>query len=69
MATSFRTVARAFVVIVAAAAALPLGAAGKLQTRHVFVHVIDQQGAPVPDLTASDFQVTEGGVARVVTHA
>jgi len=69
MTTSFRTVACLFLVIVAAPVALPLGAAGKLQTRHVFVHVIDQQGAPVADLTASDFQVTEGGVARVVTHA
>jgi VWA domain-containing protein len=46
-----------------------LGAAGTLQTRHVFVHVIDQHGDPVSDLTASDFQLTEGGVARPVTHA
>ena len=50
-------------------AALPPAAAGKLQPRHVFVHVVDQRGAPVGDLTASDFQLTEGGVARVVTRA
>ena len=68
MAASVRRAACGF-LLVGAVAALPLGAAGKLQTRHVFVHVIDQQGAPVSDLAASDFQLTEGGVARVVTHA
>jgi hypothetical protein len=67
MTTGFRRSARVFVLITAALVALH--AAGKLQTRHVFVHVIDQQGAPVADLTASDFQLTEGGVPRVVTHA
>jgi hypothetical protein len=55
--------------LAAAAVAPPVRAAGKMQTRHVFVHVVDQRGAPVDDLTASDFQLTEGGVARVVTHA
>jgi len=50
-------------------AAVSLGGAGKLQARHVFVHVVDQHGAPVTGLTASDFQLTEGGVARVVTRA
>src|SRR5256885_2738 len=55
--------------LVATAVALPAHAAGKPQTRHVFVHVVDQRGAPVDGLTASDFQLTEGGVARVVTHA
>jgi len=44
-------------------------AAGKLQPRHVFVHVVDERGAPVTDLAAGDFQVSEGGVARAVTHA
>ena len=67
MAASPRRAACGFVLVVAAA--LPLAAAGKLQTRHVFVHVIDQQGAPVSDLAAADFQLTEGGVARVVTRA
>src|SRR5262249_60024333 len=44
-------------------------APARLQAPHSFVHVIDQQGAPVSDLAASDFQLTEGGVPRVVTHA
>jgi VWFA-related protein len=65
----YRDLTPIVVALVLGAAALPLHAAGKLQTRHVFVHVIDQHGAPVSDLTASDFQLTEGGVARVVTHA
>jgi von Willebrand factor type A domain len=43
--------------------------AGKLQPRRVFVHVVDQRGDPVSGLTASDFQLTEGGVARPVVHA
>ena len=68
MTTTMRRSAAIFLVSVVVAA-LPLAAAGKLQTRHVFVHVVDQQGAPVAGLTASDFQLTEGGVARVVTHA
>ncbi|HJZ70631.1 MAG TPA: VWA domain-containing protein [Vicinamibacterales bacterium] len=67
MAFRFRRAACVFVLVVAAS--VPPGAAAKLQTRHVFVHVIDQQGAPVSDLAASDFQLTEGGVPRVVTHA
>ena len=68
MSSRFRRSA-AVLIVSGVAAALPLGAAGKLQTRHVFVHVVDQQGAPVSDLTAADFQLTEAGVARVVTHA
>jgi von Willebrand factor type A domain len=43
--------------------------AGKLQPRRVFVHVVDLRGDPVSGLTASDFQLTEGGVARPVVHA
>jgi hypothetical protein len=68
MTTNICRSATIFLVLVLAAA-LPLAAAGKLQTRHVFVHVVDQHGAPVADLTAADFQLTEGGVARVVTRA
>jgi len=67
MKAGLRTPAALF--IFATASVLSLDAAGKLQTRRVFVHVLDQQGAPVADLTASDFQLTEAGVARVVTHA
>lgn len=65
MRTSLRTFAAAFVVW-GGAAVIAVGAAGKLQPRHVFVHVLDQQGAPVAGLTAADFQLTEGGVPRVV---
>src|SRR3954470_11285862 len=67
MTTSFRRSAVLF--IGSCAAATPPGAAGKMQTRHVFVHVVDQRGGPVGDLTAADFQLTEGGVARVVSRA
>jgi hypothetical protein len=67
MTTSFRR--SAVLLMVSCAAAAPLGAAGKMQTRHVFVHVVDQRGGPVGDLTAADFQLTEGGVARVVFRA
>jgi hypothetical protein len=42
---------------------------GKLQTRHVFVHVVNQQGNPVDGLTTGDFNVTEAGKPRVVTLA
>jgi VWA domain-containing protein len=71
MTTGLRGLRRSarLVVLIAAVAVVPLRAAGKLQTRHVFVHVVDQSGAPVSDLAAGDFQLTEGGVARVVTHA
>ena len=68
MTTNIRRSAAVLLVSVLLAA-LPLAAAGKLQPRHVFVRVVDQQGAPVAGLTASDFQLTEGGVARVVSHA
>jgi hypothetical protein len=62
------------VLITAAVAAAPAIApaqskGGKPQTRHVFVHVVDQQGAPVADLTAADFTLTEGGAPRVVAAA
>jgi hypothetical protein len=67
MTTDIRTVAAVFIVSSVAAAALT--AAGKLQPRHVFVRVVDQRGAPVEGLATTDFQLTEGGVSRVVTHA
>ena len=68
MRTGLRIFPTAFLVW-GAAAGVTVAAAGKLQTRHVFVHVVDQHGAPVGDLTPTDFQLTEGGVARVVTRA
>jgi VWA domain-containing protein len=56
------------IVTVAAGAATAQSKGGKLQTRHVFVHVVDPQGAAVTGLTASDFNLKESGVARVVTQ-
>jgi hypothetical protein len=67
MTTTVRRFGTALALAVLGAAAPR--AAAKLQTRHVFVHVLDAQGAPVPGLAAGDFQLTEGGVPRVVTHA
>jgi hypothetical protein len=65
---------KAFVVLIAALTLAPI--AGRAQSRssgrqcrHVFVHVLDQQGAPVSDLAAGDFNLSEAGVPRVVTHA
>ncbi len=64
--------------LVAAAAALALlpGAApaqsknaGKTHVRHIFVSVTDAKGAPVEGLSASDFNVSEAGQPRVVSHA
>src|SRR5262249_20342385 len=64
------TVAVAAAVLAAAsAAAAPRQKAGKAQTRHVFVHVVDQRGSPVTGLGAGDFSLTEAGVPRVVTLA
>src|SRR4051794_31899845 len=60
-------------MIAALTAASPAATAqskgGKPQTRHVFVRVVDSQGGPVNGLTAGDFNITEGGIARTVTHA
>jgi hypothetical protein len=64
-----------FLAIVAALAPAPSAAtpqsknAGKTHVRHIFVSVTDAKGAAVEGLTASDFTVSEGGQARVVSHA
>jgi hypothetical protein len=64
-----------FLAIFAALAAAPPAAApqsknaGKTHVRHIFVSVTDAKGATVEGLTASDFTVSEGGQARVVSHA
>lgn len=42
---------------------------GKAQLRQVFVSVVDRGGAPVTDLQASDFEITENGVKREVLKA
>ena len=54
-----------FAVVIAAA----LVASPKMQTRRIFVRVVDQQGAPVAGLATSDFNLTEAGAPRVVTKA
>ena len=43
-----------------------LGAAGESQTRRVYISVVDAAGQPVPDLTAADLTVKEGGKAREI---
>ena len=40
-----------------------------MQTRHVFVRVVDQLGAPIADLRTSNFTLTEDGAPRVVVAA
>jgi hypothetical protein len=58
--------------VAAFAAALVLAAPPLLAqraTRTVFVSALDSAGAPVLNLTAADFQVTENGVKREVTRA
>ncbi len=65
-----------FLVAVSVVAATTPGAAtgqsknaGKTHVRHIFVSVTDSKGAPVEGLSASDFEVSEGGQPRVVSHA
>jgi hypothetical protein len=44
-------------------------ASGKLTPRSVYVKIVDVTGKPYTDLTAPDFEVTEGGVKRQVLKA
>jgi VWFA-related protein len=64
--------ALALVAIILGTAALresrPLAAADAT-LRTVYVTVMDNKGAPVPDLTAANFKVKEGGKDREVTKA
>ena len=68
MKTLFPLLAAALALALAPAPAQSRNA-GKMHVRHIFVHVTDQKGAAVEGLSASDFAVSEGGVARVVSHA
>ena len=58
---------RHLALLAALVLAAPLAAAAA--DRVVFVTVVDGSGAPVPDLTAADFTVKEGGKEREVTKA
>src|SRR4051794_12592851 len=59
--------------VLIAASAPPVAAqpkpTGKTHVRHIFVNVSDGKGAPVEGLSASDFNVSEGGQSRAVSHA
>jgi VWFA-related protein len=56
-----------WLIVVACLPAL-LGAAGLAQTRRVFITVVDAAGQPVPDLTAADLTVKEGGKERAIVR-
>jgi hypothetical protein len=45
-----------------------VGSAQRTIPRHIFVNVVDKAGAPIPGLTAADFELTEGGTPRAVTR-
>jgi hypothetical protein len=59
----------ALVCILSASGARLTAAAMEATTRTVYVTVTDGKGAPVPDLTAADFKVKEGGKDREVVKA
>jgi len=46
-----------------------LGAAPRQDSRSVHVAVVNNDGSPVTDLTAADFEVKEGGKATTITNA
>jgi len=49
--------------------AIPVSLSAQRVTRRVFVSAVDASGAPVLDLAAADFRVTESDVKREVTRA
>jgi Ca-activated chloride channel homolog len=59
----------ALVCILSASGARLTAAGMEATTRTVYVTVTDGKGAPVPDLTAADFKVKEGGKDREVVKA
>jgi hypothetical protein len=59
----------AALVLIPSAVPAQSRASGKTHVRHIFVSVTDAQNKPVEGLTLSDFSVSEGGEARVVSHA
>jgi hypothetical protein len=59
----------ALVCILSASGARLTATAMEVTTRTVYVTITDSQGAPVPDLTAANFKVKEGGKDREVVKA
>ena len=69
--SNYRRMARIGRVLLVGAAILSVSASvtAQRQTRKLFVTVVDQQGAPVLELGADDFQVKEGGLPREIVRA
>ena len=55
-------------VLVSVALLVPVLLSAQKQTRLVFVNATDRAGAPIPDLTPADFELTAGGVKQPVTR-
>jgi hypothetical protein len=64
MSSSIRATALALAVLLLAPALV-----AQRQTRTLFIKAVDQSGAPVPNLTAADFEVKEGDATRTITSA
>lgn len=59
----------AVVCAIAGFASRPFAAPGDAVTRTVYVTITDDKGAKVPDLTAANFKVKEGGKDREIVKA
>ena len=66
MARQWRAIVSTIAILVAMSVSL---LAQRTVARSIFVSAIDGAGRPVLDLTPADFQVTESGAKRDVTHA
>jgi hypothetical protein len=55
-----------FLLLFAAVAILPAGAAAQTTSKRLFVKAVDRSGAPVRDLTTADFFLAEGKAARKI---
>lgn len=59
----------AMLALLTAATTRPILLRAEAITRTVYVTITDDKGAPVPDLTASNFKVKEGGKDREIVKA